>query len=460
MTSLASGALAEVFATIDANGAIEDLRRLMRHPSVTRDMEACAACAEEVVKIMREAGLQAEALPAHHNPMVVGQTEQRADAPTLLIAGHYDVVEPGAREAWTNDPFGADLVDGDIRGRGAVDPKGNLLAGVKAAQAFLELTGETPINLKWLVDGDDEHHLGDLGAFVDAHKDRLRCDAVLLLDAGFTRDNNSPVHLGTAGSLGVDLRVRTGSKEPYFIWTQIVPDAAFRLTWALASLKDASEQVLVAGFYDDVAPPTGAELALMERYPWRDDGELTFWGINSFVTGARGVQALRRLLYEPTCSIHGIEPGLSRAASDSLVPNEASARVNFHLVPNQNPDDILKKLRVHLDQHGFEDVEVSVFRSFAPMAGSADSPLGHAVERAAAHVGVSTYLLPHSFEFGDKWCWLGKRLGVEGGMIGIGDPDRRAHFPNEHMTVTYYLNGIRWVAATYWECAQSRRASS
>jgi hypothetical protein len=90
------------------------------------------------------------------------------------------------------------------------------------------------------------------------------------------------------------------------------------------------------------------------------------------------------------------------------------------------------------------------------MAGSADSPLGHAVLRAAHHVDISTYLMPHSFEFGDKWCWLGQRLGVEGGMIGIGDPDRRAHFPNEHITIPYYLNGTRWVAATYWEFGRSR----
>jgi acetylornithine deacetylase/succinyl-diaminopimelate desuccinylase-like protein len=451
MTTLTSSALTEVFAAIDADAdaSIQDLRRLMRHASVTRDTEACTVCANDVVKIMRETGLQAEVSPAHHNPMVVGQTDQVPGRPTLLIAGHYDVVEPGPREAWTRDPFGAELVDGDILGRGAVDPKGNLLAGIKAAKAFLDVFGEVPINLKWLVDGDDEAHLGDLGAFVDTHKNRLSCDAVLLLDAGFTRDNNSPVHLGTAGSLGVDLHVRTGSKEPYFIWTQIVPDAAFRLTWALASLKDPAERVLIDGFYDDVVPPTAAELALMHDYPWRDDGELAFWGVEDFVTGARGVQALQRLLYEPTCSIHAIEPGLARAASDSLVPNEARARINFHLVPNQHPDDILKKLHAHLDRCGFQDVQVSVFRSFAPMAGAADSPLGRAIERAAAHVGVSTYLLPHSFEFGDKWCWLGSRLGVEGGMIGIGDPDRRAHFPNEHMTVPYYLNGIRWVAASY-----------
>jgi acetylornithine deacetylase/succinyl-diaminopimelate desuccinylase-like protein len=449
--------LAEALAHVDthADQAVADLQRLMRQASVTVDKSDCAACADLVADMLRESGFQARVVPAHHNPIVLAEGPQVAGRPTLLITGHYDVVEPGPREAWSSDPFGAELHDGDILGRGAADPKGNFLAGVKAAQAFLATSGDTPLNIKWLVDGDDEVELGDLGSFVDAHRDALACDAVLLLDAGFTRDNNSPVHLGTAGSLGVELRVTTGSKEPYFIWTQLVADAAFRLTWALASLKDQRERVLVDGFYAHVAPPTDAEVELMRGYPWRDEGEREFWGIREFVTGVEGVSAIRRLLYEPTCSIHGFEPGLDRAGADSLVPCVARARVNFHLVPNQHPDDILAKLRSHLSRHGFDDVEISVFRSFAPMAGSAASPLGHAIWRAAEQVGVSTYLLPHSFEFGDKWCWLGQRLGVEGAMIGIGDPDRRAHFPNEHITTRYYLDGIRWVTTTLWEYARS-----
>ncbi|MGH2403099.1 MAG: M20/M25/M40 family metallo-hydrolase [bacterium] len=450
--------LEPVFAWIDlrAEALVAELQRLMRQPSVTLNQGDCAACADLVASIMREVGLEAWVLPARHNPMVVGQTPQRSGRPTLLVTGHYDVVEPGPREAWMCDPFAAELRDGDIVGRGAADPKGNLMAGLKAAEAFMEAVADIPINVKWLVDGDDEVDLGDLGAFVDEHRQLLRCDAVLLLDAGFTRDNNSPVHLGAAGSLGVEFRVVTGEKDPYFIWTQLVPDAAYRLTWALASLKDSDERVLIEGFYDDVRPPTEAERRLMEAYPWRDDGELEFWGIKSFVTGASGQKAIRRLLYEPTCSIHGIEPAWNRAGGSSLVPCRARARVNFHLVPDQSPDIILAKLRTHLDRFGFGDVEIDVFRKFGPIAGSADSPLGRAIVRAARRVGVSTYLLPHSFEFGNKWCWLGQRLGVEGALIGIGDPDRRAHFPNEHITIRRYLNGIRWVAATYLEYAHSQ----
>jgi acetylornithine deacetylase/succinyl-diaminopimelate desuccinylase-like protein len=426
----------------------------MRQPSVTVDMADCAACAGLTAAMMRERGIEAHLLPAHHNPMVFGETAQRPGRPTLLVTGHYDVCAAGPRDAWVSEPFGAELRDGDIIGRGAADPKGNLMAGINAAAALREFAGEIPINLKWLVDGDDEVHLGDLGAFVDRHRDLLRCDAVLLIDAGFTRDNNSPVHLGMAGALGVELRVRTGSKDPYFIWTQLIPDAAYRLTWALAGLKHRDERVLIDGFYDNVQPPTEAESALMNAYPWRDDGELAFWGIERFVGGVTGTDAIRRLLYEPTCSIHGIEPTWDRPGGSSLIPSDARARINFHLVPDQSPDDILAKLRAHLDRAGFTDVEITVYRSLPPIAGASDSRLGHALLRGAGHADVSTYLLPHSFELGDKWCWIGRRLGVEGAMIGIGDPDRRAHFPNEHMTVRRYINGIKWIAASYWEYAR------
>ena len=357
-------------------------------------------------------------------------------------------------------PVRCQLREGDIIGRGAADPKGNLMAGLDAVRAWQEVAGNLPVNVKFMVEGDDEVETGYLGDFVTTHRKLLAADSVLLLDAGFTRDGNSPIHLGTAGSLAVELTVTTGTKEPYFIWTQLVPDAAFRLVWALASLKDQSERVLVKGFYDNVQPPTLKEQALMDEYPWQDEGEYAFWGIDKFVTGARGPEAIRRLLYEPTCSIHGIEPGLERPNASSLVPSEARGWVNFHLVPDQDPDFILERLKEHLESHGLSDVKIKVLRNFRAIAGSAESPLGSALLRRRQRVGVGSYLMPHSFEFGDKWCWLGQLLDAEGALIGVADPDRRAHFVDEHISVPYYINGIKWVAAALWEYAQQNRPSA
>src|SRR5262249_49100519 len=203
--------------------------------------------------------------------IVVAASKPRPNLPTLLITTHYDVVSPGAVEQWNSPPFAAELKDNDIIGRGAADPKGNFMAGVETVHAWREVAGELPVNLKFMVEGDDEVETGHLGEFVTSHRDLLAADSVLLLDAGYTRDGYSPIHLGTAGSLAVELSVKTGSKEPYFIWTQLVPDAAFRLVWALASLKDQNERVLIDGFYDNVQPPTPAEQALMDEYPWRDE---------------------------------------------------------------------------------------------------------------------------------------------------------------------------------------------
>ena len=461
MTQVDITQMEEVFGAIDgaADTLVAELQSFLRQPSVIDNKEDCEACADFTAQLIRDAGFDAEVInTSYSNPMVFGASEQATDKPTLLIAGHYDVVAPGPDSAWEHPPFEAHLSDGDILARGASDPKGNVVAGVKAAQILREVTGDIPVNLKFLLEGNDERPQGEVLRFASENQELLAADAVLLLDAGFTRDDCSPVHLGTAGSLAVELVATTGTREPYFIWTQIIPDAAYRLVWALACLKDSDEQVTVDGFYDDVRRPDEAAERVLAAIPWEDDAEREFWGIREYVTGAHGRDAVRRLLYEPTCSIHGLSPSMARPNSDSLIPVEARAWVNFHLVPDQDPADILTKLRSHLDSNGFADIVIvePPSRAFAPMGGSPESPLGEALLRAAESAGVGSYLLPNSFEFGDKWCVLGDILGVEGAMIGIGDPDRRAHFPDEHISVDYFIRGTKWIAAAYAEYATAR----
>lgn len=190
----------------------------------------------------------------------------------------------------------------------------------------------------------------------------------------------------------------------------------------------------------------------MRDMPWEDSGELDFWGSNQFVTGATGLDALRRLLYEPTCSIHGLAPGMERPNSDSLIPAEACAWINFHLVADQHPDDILAKVRRHLDALGFDDIEIEVFRNLAPITAPPESlALGEALLRAARAAEVPAYLLRETFELGWKWCGLGRQLGVEAATFGVGNADRRAHFPDEHITVEYFIRGTKWVAASLLE---------
>ncbi|HZW56034.1 MAG TPA: M20/M25/M40 family metallo-hydrolase [Nitrososphaerales archaeon] len=473
--------LKEIYAAIDSSTDVfvAGLQRLLRQPSVTTDGDDCRVCAELVCEMIREAGFEARVLESSHNPVVCGWSEQRDDRKTLLITGHYDVVPPGPEDAWSSPPYEAAVRDGDIVARGACDPKGNFLAALNAAAVWHQ-QDQLPVNVKFLIEGDDETPGGVtpgavgltyneerfLVPFVDAHRDLLQADGVLLVDGGFTRDGFSPIHLGTAGSLALKLSVKTGSCEPYFIWTQIIPDAAYRIVWALSTLKDTAERVTVEGFYDDVRAPDSIGDKLMQQMPWEDKAELDFWGARQFVTGASGIDAVRRLLYEPTCSIHGLAPGMERPNSDSLIPAEAHAWINFHLVPDQRPDDILEKVRRHLDKSGFEDVKIEVFRKLVPISATPGSlQLGEALLRAAHEADVPAYLLRETFELGWKWCGLGKQLGIGGAMIGIGNPDRRAHFPNEHITIDYFIRGTKWVAASLWEyghlgSSQSRKSGS
>jgi acetylornithine deacetylase/succinyl-diaminopimelate desuccinylase-like protein len=452
--------LGDIFETVDDSSEelVGDLRRVLRQPSVTDNEADCKACAELVAGLIRDSGFEAELLPSWHNPLVFGRTEQREGRPTLLVTGHYDVVPTGPEADWRYPPFSAELDDrGTIFARGACDPKGNIVASIEAARVLQRTFGDTAVNLKFLFEGDDEgpgEHLTKMTSFAEAHRDLLCADAVLLVDSGFSRSGHSAIHLGTAGSLALELKVRTGSKPPAYIHTQLVPDAAFRLVWAMASLKSPDERVTVEGFYDDVRAPSPSADAWLAEVPWNDEAERAFWGVSELLTGVSGLDAVRRMVYAPTCSIHGIEPGLERANSDSMVPNEARAWINFHLVADQNPDDIYRKVRRHLDLHGFEDVEIETVRSFAPLGGaSPDAPIGQAALKASSQAGVGAYLLPDSYEIGDKWCCLADRLGIDGALFGIGDPDRAAHMPNEHISVDYFLQGIKWIAATYCEFA-------
>jgi acetylornithine deacetylase/succinyl-diaminopimelate desuccinylase-like protein len=436
---------------------VEELKTLLRLPSSSNETECDDAsmmeCAELVAQMMRDVGMQAQILPAKCHPAVFGQLKSKTDAKTLLVTSHYDVMPVEPLEEWVSDPYEPEIREGRIFARGASDCKGNFMAGLKAVEALLRSAGDVPLNLKFLVEGDDESGKGDMTAFAAAHTDLLQADAILYLDAGFTRDGNCPVHLGQAGGLRVELSIRTGSKNVYSIWTQLIPTATYPLAWALASLKDRKERVLIEGFYDDVLSPTREELELMKSYPWTDEGEMEFWGVSEFVTGVRGLEAVKRLLYEPTCSILGLE------TRGEEVPCEAHAQVHFHLVPNQRPADIVGKLKIHLKKHGFDEVEVSevtTYPSQDPLAGSADSAIGRAIVRAADAVGVKAYLLPHSFEFGDKWVSLGRDLGgIDAALIGIGDPDRRAHMPNENLSLRHYRMGIKWVAGIYQEYAEN-----
>ncbi|MBX5445078.1 M20/M25/M40 family metallo-hydrolase [Sphaerobacter sp.] len=444
--------LSPVYAYVDthADRMIADLQRLIRQPSISSANIGVRECAELLVEMMGDVGITARVIETDGLPVVYGEiTGDRPDAPTLLIYTHYDVQPADPESDWESPPFEARRVGDRIIGRGTTDAKGNLMAHLKAVEALRATTG-MPINIKFIFDGEEESGSPSLPAFVERHRDLLAADAALSFDGGFDAGDVPRVSLGTSGLLFVQMRARGGSKDLHSARARLVPNPAWKLVWALASIKGPDGRVRIEGFYDAVRPPTPLERSLLEQAGWDDEAQKRDLGVDEFLGGVSGVDALEQLLFTPTCNIAGFASGYVGEGNKTLLPATAAVNVDFRLVADQDPADIFQRLRKHLDDHGFADVELHDLGSIEPSRVPADSPFARVVVEAARRVyGREPSLRPSESASGRQAVWLAGKLGIPGAGTGIGPPDWRGHAANEFITVHHYLAGIKY-AATIW----------
>ena len=262
--------LQKVFEYIDAHAeqAVADLQTLLRQPSISAQHVGLDPCADLLQRLMQQDGVNdAEVLPTEGGPPVVLGTEQagQAGAPTLLCYGHYDVQPPEPLELWHSDPFGAEIRDGVIYARGATDNKSGCLAFVEAARAYRAVAGGTPVNLKYLFEGEEEIGSPHLEDFVWKHRDRLGCDASIGLDGGVNRTSLRPeVHLGIKAILYVELRCKTLKQDTWSGRAQMLRSSAWRLIECLTSIADpATGYIKVDGWYDTLIPPDEHDLEFL-----------------------------------------------------------------------------------------------------------------------------------------------------------------------------------------------------
>lgn len=444
--------LSPVYAYVDehADRMVADLQRLIRQPSISSANLGVRECAELLVEMMGDVGITARVIETDGLPVVYGEiNSDRPEAPTLLIYTHYDVQPADPESDWESPPFEARRVGDRIIGRGATDAKGNLMAHLKAVEALRATTG-LPINVKFIFDGEEESGSPSLPAFVERHRDLLAADAALSFDGGFDAGDVPRVSLGTSGLLFVQMRARGGSKDLHSARARLVPNPAWKLVWALASIKGPDGRVRIEGFYDAVRPPTPLERSLLEQAGWDDEAQKRDLGVDEFLGGVSGVDALEQLLFTPTCNIAGFASGYVGEGNKTLLPATAAVNVDFRLVVDQDPADIFQRLRKHLDDHGFADVELHDLGSIEPSRVPADSPFARVVVEAARRVyGREPSLRPSESASGRQAVWLAGKLGIPGAGTGIGPPDWRGHAANEFITVRHYLAGIKY-AATIW----------
>ncbi len=440
-----------VYQAIDANDErfVADLQRAVRQPSISSQNIGVRECAALLVAMMQDLGIDARMMETAGLPIVYGEMRApRADAPTLVIYNHYDVQPAEPLDEWTHPPFAADIVDGVMYGRGTTDAKGNLFAHVKAVDAFQRAGVPLPCHLKFLFDGEEESGSQSLPAFVAAHTDLLAADAALSFDGGFAADDRPQISFGSSGLLYVEIRVRGASKDLHSARARLVENPAWRLVWALAGLKDADERILLDGFYDPIRPITPVERAALARTGWNDAAQQRELGITRFLGGVSGIAALERLLFTPTCNIAGFATGWMGEGHKTVLPSRAACRLDFRLVADQDPATVLAALRRHLDAYGCADFEIEDMGSIEPSRTALDTPFAQLIIESARQVyGVEPGIRPTHDASGRQGVWLGGRLGgIPSAGTGIGPPDWHGHAPDEFITLSHYLRGIKYSA--------------
>jgi acetylornithine deacetylase/succinyl-diaminopimelate desuccinylase-like protein len=439
----------DLFRHIDANadGYVGDLQRLCRQRSISAQSDGVAQCADLLVAIMWEKRIPARAEPVPGGPPIVAADIPGDGGRTLLIYDHYDVQPPDPLEEWSSDPFAAEIRDGRLYARGAQDTKGNIMARIAAVDAWLRVRGRLPVTVKFLVEGEEEIGSPHLADTLRARPHLARADACIWESGAKDHRGVLNIYLGVKGMLYVDLEAAGARRDLHSASAAVIPSAVWRLVWALRTLKGPDEQVRVPGFYDDVVPPTPAEMANLARIADQrdDDASRRELGIPSFVKGLTGVDLVRRLYFEPTCNICGLAAGYQGPGSKTVLPRRAAAKVDFRLVPNQHPGDILAKLREHLRREAYGDITVAAHGA-EPYKTPFDAPIVEVVAEAAEDVyGSPPIILPTQAGTGPMHTVCAP-FAMPAVGTGVGHARGNNHGPDENIRLEDYIQGIKHMA--------------
>ncbi|HEY8808217.1 MAG TPA: M20/M25/M40 family metallo-hydrolase [Candidatus Limnocylindria bacterium] len=421
---------------------VDELCALVRMPTVSAQRSGIEETARTVLERAIRAGFAATAERVSGGPpTIIG--EQGSGLRTLLVYDHYDVQPPDPLGEWTTPPFEPTVRDGFLFGRGTSDNKGNLMARLQAIEAYKATAGPLPLRVRILFEGEEEIGSAHLGELVRTHAERLRADGCIW-EAGYKDAAGRPtVSLGLKGICYVDLKVRGTTQDAHSSVGGIVPNAAWRLTWALASLKNERDEITVDGLMDHVRKPSAADLALLERMPWNEDDFKKIYGIDAFVGGLTGTALLRRYFLEPTCTICGLSSGYQGEGSKTVLPAVASAKVDFRLVPDLTPELVRDLLRTHLDARGFSDVEITPHHGERPSRWPPDSDV--AVAAVAANrsaYGTAPVVYPLMAGSGPM-AQVCDQLGIPAVGFGSGNAGSANHAPNENIAIADYIDHIR-----------------
>lgn len=424
-----------------------EVSELCAQPSVSaRGGDDMRTCANLVAQVLARHGLDVQLIETKGNPVVVGTAKGKSSR-TLLCYNHYDVQPPEPLELWHTPPFQPSIRDGALYARGSRDDKGELVARLAALDAVRAANGgELPCNITFVVEGEEEIGSPNMVEFVRAHTDLLRCDGAIWEEGGIEPSGAPYCSLGCRGILAIELAVQTMNTDAHSGRAHFLPSAAWRMVRVLESLKDAHEHILIDGFYEHAKPASALDLHYLSLLPNTEALDKQIYGLKEYVMG-RTSQQVKEAVFQPTCNIEGIDTGYRGSGFKTVIPAKAMVKIDFRLVPDQEPDEIFAKLRAHLDAKGFADVQLTNLGAMSPAKTAADDPLVQLTMRTGEEVyGVPAIIYPMVGGSSPIYAFRNPLGGIPVISPGIGYWDNRAHAPNEHFRIADFLAATRHLA--------------
>lgn len=440
----------KVYDYIDAHqdAFLEDLFRLVRIPSVSplpghqADIQSCAACVKE---IMEECGLKAAIYPTAHNPVVYGEGPQKPGRPTILIFGHYDVQPEGDHAEWDSDPYEPEIRDGRIYARGVGDNKGQIYAHIKAYQAYCAVKGEPHVNLKYMVEGEEEIGSVDLADFVASHLDLLRADITIWSDSNIHASGKPIIILGLKGISSMKVTVQGPSSDVHSQWGSVLPNPVWKLIRLMSALKDEKGRVTIPGFYDDLRRPTERELQEIRKLPADMTPFAQLWGSPDFDGSMDSVEFFTKFMYEPTINIGCISAG-NVIGTKNIVPHEASCWVDMRLGPGQDSaqkrEDFIRFL-TGIDAKGVTVEGVGSDAAFTPI----DNPFVAPVVDCITQLWGQEPLIYPGLGGSGPFSVFNNVLKAPCIFVPFADAQQHDHAPNENVPVELLIRGCKIGAA-------------
>ena len=428
---------------------LDDLFAFIRFPSVStepRHKDDVAACAAWLAGKLTAIGLTAHIHPTAGHPIVTARNTHKPGRKTVMIYGHYDVQPVDPVNEWTSPPFEPVIRDGIIYARGSTDNKGQILGHVLGVGETIQEKGDVPVNLIFLIEGEEEVGSKHLESFLKEHREALKCDIIAISDTGMVARNTPTFTYGLRGIAAMELRVSGPTVDLHSgIYGGAVMNPATAIARIVASLHGADGRVAVAGFYDEVAPLQPWEREAWQRLPFGDREIQAVTGVPELF-GEAGFSNVERIGARPTAEVNGIWGGFQGTGSKTVIPREAFAKLTFRLVPSQRPADVMAKVRAHLEKHTPPGIRLEITDGHCgePYATDPHSAFGKAAQRALATAfpGKELALIREGGSIPIVNTFK-RILGVETLLLGLAMPECRAHAPDENFPVENFESCIR-----------------